>query len=192
MRLFTTGKAIVSVAGAILLAGVPVMVEKSPAQVYGGLKPWFPLFYGLAIIGFAFAIFAIGYSHGRASRKLKGELPILKQPAKGRALKDLIYAANRIASLMLEQGELRTGALGGQYPALERNHDAWHDDEARVSRDDFMAIIRFCEDLRQKNGPGWMAGGGPGDFKDNERAQYTPEIEQRRDRLIQALKALGA
>jgi hypothetical protein len=191
MKLLTTAKAIWGGAAAILLAGIPVMVEKTPNQVYQGLKPWLPLFYVLAGLAAVFAVFAFGYSRGRSSEELKGDLNIVIEPAKGRAIEDLIYAANQIASMLLEQDELREGSLTAKYPTLERNHDVWHDDEARVSRNDFMAIARHCQDLRRANGPGWMAGGGSGDFKEVERAEYAPVIEQRRDRLINRLKELG-
>ncbi len=191
MKLLTNNKAILGGLGAIVLAAVPVMVDKKPGEVATALQPWLPAFYTLAGLLVMYAVAAFAYGQGRSSKELKGDLPIVLAPAKGRAIKDLIYSANEIASILLEQGALRVKALEAKYPTLERDHDAWHDDEARVARNDLMAIARYCRDIRVINGPGWLAGpGGSGDFKPEERAQYQPTIEQRRDRLVAKLKVL--
>lgn len=191
MNLLTNRKALLGGVGAVVLAAIPIMVDKKPGEVAMALQPWLPVFYALAGLLLLYAVAAFAYERGRASKELKGDLNIVVTPAKGRAIKDLIYAANQIASILIEQGALRVSALEAKYPALERDHDAWHDDEARVARDDLMTLARFCRDMRVVNGPGWMAGpDASGDFKPEERAEYQPAIEQRRDRLVNRLKEM--
>jgi hypothetical protein len=184
---------IISFVAALLMFAVPVMSDHSPSEFFKNLKPWLPAFYALGVALFLYGFGDFWYHRGRASKELNNELPIVITPAKGRTIKDLIYAANQIASILLEQGALRVGALEAKYPTLERDHDAWHDDEACVARDDLMSLARFCCNRRVANGPDWMAGPGTsGDFKPEERAEYQPAIEQRRDRLLTRLKKLGA
>lgn len=191
MNLLTNRKAILGGVGAVVLAAIPIMVDKKPGEVAIALQPWLPVFYVLAGLLLLYAVTAFAYERGRASKELKGDLNIVVTPANGRANKDLIYAANQIASILIEQGALRVGALEAKYPALERDHDTWHDDEARVARDDLMTLARFCRDMRVVNGPGWMAGpDASGDFKPEERAEYQRAIEQRRDRLVNRLKEM--
>lgn len=194
MNLLTNRKAVLSFVGAVVVVAIPVMADHKPGEVADAFKRWLPAFYVLAGLLALYAVAAFAYAQGRASKELKGELPIVLTPAKGRSIKDLIYAANQIASMLLEQVALRVGDMEARYPTLERDHDVWHDDEARVARNDFMAIARYCRDLRVGNGPGWMAGPGnhAGDFKPEERAEYQPTIEQRRDRLVSRLKVLDA
>lgn len=191
MDLFTSRKAILGGVGAFVLAAIPIMVDKKPGEVAMALQPWLPVFYVLAELLLLYAVAAFAYGRGRESKELKGDLNIVVTPVEGRAIKDLIYGANQIASILIEEGGLRVGALEAKYPALERDHDAWHDDEARVARDDLMKLARFCRDMRVVNGPGWMAGpDASGDFNPEERAEYQPEIEQRRDRLVNRLKEM--
>jgi len=191
VKLFTTGKAVLSIIFAALLAAIPIMVEKTPLQVYAGLKPWFPVFYGLAVGAGIFAVFAFGFSRGRSSKELRGDLNIVVTPASGRSIKDLKYATNQIASILMEHGMLRRNALEAQYPTLERKHEAWHNDEARIARDDLMAFARHCHDLRVANWSGRTGGiASKGDFKQDEREKYTAEIEKRRDRLLEALDTI--
>lgn len=191
MNLLTNRKAVLGFVGAVIVVAVPVMADHKPGEVAEAFHRWLPAFYILAGLLVLYAVAAFAFAQGRATKELKGDLPIVVTPAKGRGIKDLIYAANQIASILLEQGELRVGALEAKYPALERDHDVWHDDEARVARNDLIAIARYCRDLRVANGPGWMAGPGTsGDFTLDQRAEYQPTIEGRRDRLIARLKGL--
>lgn len=191
MNLLTNKKAVLGFLGAVVVVAIPVMADHKPGEVADAFQRWLPAFYVLAAFLALYAVAAFAFAQGQASKELKGDLPIVIAPAKGRAIKDLIYAANQIASMLLEQGALRVGALEAKYPTLERDHDAWHDDEARVARDDLMTLARFCCNMRVVNGPGWMAGpGASGDFKPEERAEYGPAIEQRRDRLVNRLKEM--
>lgn len=191
MKLLTNKKAVLGAVGACLVVAIPVMADHKPGEVADAFERWLPAFYGLAALLVLYAVAAFAYAQGRAEREVVAEPPVVVAPPKGRAIKDLIYAANQIASLLLEQGELRVGSLEARYPTLERDHEVWFDDEARVARNDLMAIARYCRDLRVANGPGWMAGPGTsGDFKPDERAEYQPAIEQRRDRLVARLKEM--
>lgn len=186
---------IISFVAALIVFAVPVMSDHSPSDFFKAIKPWMPFFYILGSLLFLYALGDVCYQMGRKSVQptndvaaIPGDIPA--EP-RGRAIRDLVYAANQISTILLEQGELRVGALNAKYPALDRDHDAWHNDEAREARNEFMALARHCEGIRLGNGPGWMAGGGAGDFNGDERAANTPLIEQGRDRLIAALRAVN-
>ncbi|MEC3910078.1 hypothetical protein U5A82_06190 [Sphingobium sp. CR2-8] len=109
MDLLTNRKAVLSFVGAVVVVAIPVMADHKPGEVADAFKRWLPAFYVLAGFLVLYAVAAFAFAQGRASKELKGELPIVIAPAKGRSIKDLIYAANQIASILLEQGALRVG-----------------------------------------------------------------------------------
>lgn len=58
-------KVLFPVAGAILLAGVPVMIDKGPAEVAAALAEWLPLFYVAAVLLAIYAAYEFGRHAGR-------------------------------------------------------------------------------------------------------------------------------
>jgi hypothetical protein len=111
MNLLTNRKAVLSLIGAAVVFAVPIMADKKPWELAQALQPWLPAFYAMAVVLAIYAVAAFSYERGRNSRVLRDDLKIVVEPAKGRAIKDLIYAANQIATILLEQGSLRVGAL---------------------------------------------------------------------------------
>ncbi len=188
--------AFLSFVGAAVGIAVPIMVDKKPGEVAAAITPWLPLIYAVSVLLLMYGAAAVAYEKGRAEGSKVTAVPITTPPnavpqPNRRSIKDLTYAANQIASILMEQGNLRMAALEAKFPTLERDHDVWHDDEARVARNDLMEIVRFCSKMRAGNGPSIMAGiGVGGDFTQNERAEYGPAIERRRDRLVTRLREL--
>lgn len=194
MVLFTKYKAIGAVVLTVALAAVPIMAEHKPDAVLSGLREWLWLIYPAMVLLSLYAAATLGFFLGQRDRSSHAPAaPGAEPPAdpQGRTLDDLIYAARTITNALLEDGELRYGAVTAQIPKLERQHRAWHDHMRHQARDDFLSAARRATQARQLK-LSWMAGPGPhyGDFPAEQRNGLCAELKQRRDNLVMVLQAL--
>ena len=197
MVLFTKYKAIGAFVLAVGLASLPVMAEHKPDAVFSGLKQWLWLIYPATAALLLYTSATLGYFLGQRGHSplpaVAASTPQLAVDPEGQTLDDLIYAARTITNALLEDGELREGAIISQMPRLERQHRAWHDPMRHQARDDFLSVVRRAMQARERQ-VSWMAGPGPhyGDFAEQERDAYHAELRERRDNLVMVLETLKA
>lgn len=194
MVLFTKYKAIGAVALTFALAAVPVMAEHKPDAFISGLREWLWLIYPIMGLLSLYAVATLGFYLGQRDQSPHAPAALGTEPPldpQGRTLDDLVYAARTITNALLEDGELRYGAITEQIPKLERQHRAWHDNMRHQARDDFLVAVRRTLQARQLN-LSWMAGPGPhyGELPAEQREGLCVELKQRRDNLVLVLQAL--
>lgn len=189
MVLFTKYKAVGALVLTVALGTVPLMVEHKPDAVLSGLAEWLWLIYPVIVALLLYIGATFGYSRGQRDQPAPPQ-PV-EQPADpaGRTLNDLLYAARTITNALMEDGELRVGAIEAQLPRLERQHRAWHGHMRLQARDDFLSTVRRAMQARQLK-VGWMAGPGPhyGAFPGDQKAAFHAELKERRDFLVMLLE----
>lgn len=188
MILFTRFKAVMAVAGAAILAAIPIMVEFKPDGVLAGLQNWLGLIWPVALLLVLYASTTLGYFLGKRDAPTS-QLPKQEDETGGQSINHLIYAVRTATSALLDEGELRSGEVQNQLARLSRDHVAWHGAMHHNAREAFLGVARRAMEARELP-TSWMA--GPvvpyGDFPPGKRAEFEAEIKERSNTLIMALE----